>query len=226
VNGGFAQMYRNDGTTVSNTTNGTVGVVPNNSQTQQQNALYTDVDLLARHRGERFDLLTRVSAGYAKNFAGSSATSSSNSTKRVSVATIEIDDRKWGLLAALAASRATVTACWHLRWCLCLLADRAVLGYQRHRGLSGRADESRHPAGPQLLVGRDSLHAPGAHWDASVFFAQQRFEGETDRRGTGLEARLLLPKGSLTALVDYDIYFKSLNAAALLAPCSCRIAGA
>jgi hypothetical protein len=49
-----------------------------------------------------------------------------------------------------------------------------------------------------------------------VFYAQQRFEGITDRRGTGLEARLLLPKGSVTALVDYDLYFKSLNAAALL----------
>jgi len=98
VNGGFSQTYRNDSTSVSNTVNGPTGAVPNNSPTQQQNAVYTDVDLLARDRGERFDLLARVSAGYAKNFAGSSATSSNDSTKRVSVATIEIDDRKWGLL--------------------------------------------------------------------------------------------------------------------------------
>src|SRR5258708_11286812 len=38
LNGGFSQMYRNDGTTVTNTANGGTGVVPNNSQTQQQNA--------------------------------------------------------------------------------------------------------------------------------------------------------------------------------------------
>ena len=57
---------------------------------------------------------------------------------------------------------------------------------------------------------------PGAHWDASIFFAQQRFDGLTDRRGTGFEARLLLPRTSLTVLYDYDVYFKSLNAAALL----------
>ncbi|HKC16776.1 MAG TPA: SPOR domain-containing protein [Steroidobacteraceae bacterium] len=217
VNGGFAQMYRNDGTTVSNTANGATGVVPNNSQTQQQNALYTDVDLLARRRGERFDVLTRVSAGYAYNFAGSSATSSSDSTKRVSVATIELDDRKWGLLGRFGRQSRNsdgvlgtfdgAFASWQIvpAWAINVTAGYPVeqtnLGIQRARSFWSVAI----PYTP-----------PGAHWDASVFFAQQKFEGETDRRGTGFEARLLLPKGSLTALVDYDIYFKSLNAAALL----------
>jgi len=217
VNGGFSQTYRNDSTSVSNTVNGPTGAVPNNSPTQQQNAVYTDVDLLARDRGERFDLLARVSAGYAKNFAGSSATSSNDSTKRVSVATIELDDRKWGLLGRFGRQSRNsdgvlgtfdgAFASWQIvpSWAINVTAGYPVeqtnLGIQRARSFWSVAI----PYTP-----------PGAHWDASVFFAQQRFEGETDRRGTGLEARLLLPKGSLTALVDYDIYFKSLNAAALL----------
>ena len=55
-------MYRYDGTSVSNTATPGTTVVPNNSQTQQQNSLYNDVDVLARRRGERFDMTARVSA--------------------------------------------------------------------------------------------------------------------------------------------------------------------
>jgi hypothetical protein len=57
---------------------------------------------------------------------------------------------------------------------------------------------------------------PGAHWDASVFGALQQFDGLRDRRAVGFEARYLAPRSSLTALVDYDTSFSSLNAAALL----------
>ena len=217
LNGGFSQMYRNDGTSVSNTANGSTGVVPNNSQTQQQNALYSDVDLLARRRGERFDMITRISAGYAKNFAGSSATSSGGSSKRVSVATVEIADHKWDLLGRFgrqsrngdgvlgtfdgAFASWQIVPAWGINVSAGYPVERTNVGIRRERSFWAVAI----PYTP-----------PGAHWDASVFFAQQRFEGETDRRGTGMAARLLLPKGSLTALVDYDIFFKSLNAAALL----------
>ena len=48
INGGFAQMYRYDGTSVSNTATPGTTVVPNDSQTQQQNSLYTDIDVLAQ----------------------------------------------------------------------------------------------------------------------------------------------------------------------------------
>jgi tetratricopeptide (TPR) repeat protein len=217
VNGGFSQMYRYDGTTVNNTAAAGTPVVPNNSQTQQQNSLYTDFDVLAKHRGERYDMTARISAGYAKNFAGSSATSANDSTKRISVASFELADRQWGLLARLGRQSQNsggvlgtfdgAFASWQF---IPALGINVAAGYPVER-TNGGIDRQRSfwsvaiPYAP-----------PGARWDASVFFAQQRFDGLTDRRGTGFEARLLLPRSSVTVLYDYDVYFKSLNSAALL----------
>ncbi len=217
INGGFAQMYRYDGTTVSNTATGGTAVVPNDSQRQQQNSLYTDVDLLAKRRGERFDMTARISAGYAKNFAGSSATSSNDSTRRISVASFEFADRQWGLLARLGRQSQNsggvlgtfdgAFASWQI---IPSLGLNVAAGYPVER-TNGGIDKQRNFWSIAIPYAR-----PGAHWDASVFFAQQRFDGLTDRRGTGFEARVLLPRSSVTVLYDYDVYFKSLNAAAIL----------
>jgi hypothetical protein len=57
---------------------------------------------------------------------------------------------------------------------------------------------------------------PGRHWNASVFGAAQQFQGFNDRRAVGLEARYLAARSSIAALVDYDISFRSLNAATIL----------
>jgi len=56
----------------------------------------------------------------------------------------------------------------------------------------------------------------GAHWDASVFYTQWTNDGFTDRQAVGTQARLLLPNSSLTALLDYDTFYNSVNTAALL----------
>ena len=217
INGGVAQMYRNDGTTVSNAASPGSTVVPNGSQTQQQNSLYNDIDMLAKRRGERFDMTARVSAGYAKNFAGQTATSANDSTKRISVASFEFADRQWGLLARVGRQSQNsggvlgtfdgAFASWQM---LPSLGLNVAAGYPVER-TNGGIQRQRSFWAVAIPYSR-----PGAHWDASVFFAQQRFDGLTDRRGTGFEARLLLPRSSLTVLYDYDVYFKSLNAAALL----------
>jgi tetratricopeptide (TPR) repeat protein len=216
VTGGVAQMFRHDNTTVSNTAV-PGNPVPTADQGQQQSALYNDLDVLARRRGERFDMLGRVSAGYAKNFGGSSATSGSGSTKRVSIASFEVADRNWKWLARVGRQSRNddgvlgtfdgLFASWQfVPWLGINVAggypvEQTNLGIQRRRRFWSVALP---------------LTPPGAHWDASVFYAVQKFDGFTDRKATGVEARLLLPRGSLTGLVDYDVYFKSLNAAALL----------
>ena len=217
VNGGFAQMYRYDGTSVRNTATPGTTVVPNDSQTQQQNSLYNDFDVLARRRGERFDMTARVSAGYAKNFAASSAISANDSTRRISVASFEFADRQWGLLGRIGRQSQNsggilgtfdgIFASWQM---LPSLGLNVAAGYPVER-TNGGIERQRSFWAVAIPYAR-----PGAHWDASIFFAQQRFDGLTDRRGTGFEARLLLPRSSLTVVYDYDVYFKSLNAAALL----------
>jgi tetratricopeptide (TPR) repeat protein len=218
VSGGVGQMYRYDGTTISNSNSASNGGNnPAASQTQKQNALYNDVDVLARRRGERFDMLARVSAGYAKNFAGTSATANSDSTKRISVASFEVADRTLRLLArvgrqsrnedgVLGAFDGIFTSWQALR----SLGVNVTYGYPVEQTSAGIQKQRRFWAVALPFA------IPGAHWDASAFYTQQTFDGIKDRTAAGFEARVLLPRSSLTALVDYDTYFKSLNAAALL----------
>lgn len=217
VSGGFAQLARFDGTRVDNTFSdaGAVsGTVPTNAQTQQS-ALFTDGDLLVRRRGERFDFLGRLSAGYARNFGDASSTTPDS--KRVSVASIELGDRELGLLAR--AGRQTrngngvlgtfdglfLSYQFRPTWDL-----TATVGYPVER-----TDESVQTA--RRFETLSLSYAPvGAHWDASVFATTQTFDSLTDRRAVGMEGRYLNPKLSLVAIVDYDTFFKSLNAASLL----------
>jgi hypothetical protein len=220
LSGGFGQMFRYDGTTVNNTLSSTATTTTtglNNDQTQKQNALYNDVDLLARHRGERYDFMSRVSAGYSKNFGGSAATSGADAATRVTVASVELADRQWGLLARVGRQSRNsdgvlgtfdgLFASWQA---LRSLGINVAAGYPVETTTAGAK------TGRQFWAVSVPYTPPGAHWDASVFYTQQKFDGLKDRTATGAEARVLLPKASLTALVDYDIYFKSLNAAALL----------
>src|SRR5437899_209930 len=74
VSGGAAQLFRYDGTRVDNSLSSLAPVPPGStpvptSASTSQDALFNDVDVLARRRGESIDILTRLSAGYAKNFS-------------------------------------------------------------------------------------------------------------------------------------------------------------
>lgn len=219
ISGGFGQMYRYDGTTVNNTlaAGTTTTQVPTDNQTQRQNALYNDADMLARHRGERYDFMGRVSAGYSRNFGGSSATAGADSATRVTVASMELADRQWGLLARVGRQSRNgdgvlgtfdgLFASWQA---LRSIGINVAAGYPVETTTAGAQ------SGRRFWAVSVPYTPPGAHWDASVFYTQQKFDGLKDRTATGAEARVLLPKASFTALVDYDVYFKSLNAAALL----------
>jgi hypothetical protein len=211
-------LARYDGTRVDNTfvdanVNGS-STAPTNAQTQQS-ALFTDGDLLARRRGERFDIMARLSAGYARNFGDASSTSPDS--KRISVASIEVGDRTLGLLAR--AGRQTRNGNGVLG-----TFDGLFLSYQFRPTWDLTATVGypveRTDASVQTARRFETLslsYAPtGAHWDASVFASAQTFEGFTDRRAVGMEARYLVPKLSVVAIADYDTFFKSLNAASLL----------
>ena len=218
LSGGFGQSYRSDSTNVTNTTTAAgPGTIPTAKNSQKQNALYNDFDMLVRRRGERFDFLGRVSAGYAKNFGGVTATSNGDSLKRLSVASFEVADRKLGLLARLGRQTHTgggvlgtfdgLFAAWQIAPAI---GVNLSLGYPI---IQTNAGVQTHRKFWELVIPYTPV---GAHWDTSIFFTQQLVDGLRDRQAVGLNARLLLPRASLTGLVDYDVYFKSLNAAALL----------
>jgi tetratricopeptide (TPR) repeat protein len=218
IDGGFGQTYRYDSTNVDNTiAPGTPGAGTPNSQTVSTDSLYTDLDALARRRGARFDMLARLSVTYAKNFAGSSPTSINNSTTRTSIASFEISDSATNLFARLGRQVQNfdgalgtfdgLLAAWQVRPEIGLNVVAGFPVEQTNLGVqTGRKFWS--VAIPYTPVGR--------HWDTSVFYTQWHNYGFVDREAIGAQARLLLPNASLTALLDYDTFYKSLNTAALL----------
>src|SRR5262252_9387823 len=68
LNGGFSQTARYDGLRVTNSAPPLPNTLPPAAQTAQSSALFTDVDLVARRRGETFDFIGRLSGGYDKSF--------------------------------------------------------------------------------------------------------------------------------------------------------------
>ena len=219
VEGGFGQTYRYDSTHVDNTiaagTPGS-GTAPI-AQTQSSNSLYNDLDVLARRRGERFEMLARTSVTYAKNFSGSSPTSTNDSTTRTSILSFEISDRVTSTFARLGRQVQNfdgalgtfdgLFAAWQARPDI---GVNVIAGYpveQTNIGVK-TARKFWSVAMPYTPVGQ--------HWDASLFYTQWHNDGFTDREAVGTQARLLLPHASVTALLDYDTFYQSLNTAAIL----------
>jgi tetratricopeptide (TPR) repeat protein len=216
VSGGVAQMARYDGSRLSN------GALPPGTTTpppaaQQitDNSFFNDVDLLARRRGETYDWLGRLSAGYDKSFTQDQA-SVPNPT-RVSLASIEVLDRPLGLLARLGRQAQNadgilgsfdgLLVSWQFRpsW-----AIRTAVGYPVEQLILAPQTHERFET---LAL---AFTPPGTHWDAALFAATQQFQGLRDRQAVGLEGRYLGSRASLVAVVDYDTAYHSLNTASLL----------
>ncbi|MBV9698326.1 MAG: SPOR domain-containing protein, partial [Gammaproteobacteria bacterium] len=204
MTGGFAQLGRYDGTRVSN------GAPPPNTvpvATQdetRENALFTDVDLLARKRGERFDWVGRLSAGYDKVFGQTIF----NNATRVSLASIEVLDRPLGLLARLGRQA-------HNEDGILGTFDGLFLSWQFRPSLALNV-AAGYPVvqlneSPQTQERFESIALaytpPNAHWDGSLFAAVQQLDGFKDRRAVGAESRLLSAHASLVAVVDYDVFY-------------------
>jgi hypothetical protein len=216
LSGGFAQMFRYDGTRVTNGPTPSPTNVPLAADTTQDSAIFTDVDLLGRRRGETFDWMGRLSAGYDKTFAP--GTGNLGDATRVSLASIEMLDKPLGLLArvgrqvnntgGILGTFDGVFLSWQFRpsW-----AIDAAAGYP----------VDLLTVSPQTQRQFESLslvYAPrNAHWDCSFFAVAQEYDGVDDRRAVGLEGRYLASHASLVALLDYDTFYHSLNTASLLA---------
>jgi tetratricopeptide (TPR) repeat protein len=213
MSGDFSQMGRYDGQKVTTSAPPLNTNVPLAEQTAQQSALFTDVDLVARRRGETFDFIGRLSGGYDKSFAQGTTIDPA----RVSLASLELLDRPLGLLARLGrqASNAYgilgafdgVFLSWQFApsW-----AVDAAGGYPVN--LLNVAPQTQQSFETLALV-----YTPrNAHWDANLFVASQQYDGLRDRQAVGAEGRYLASRGSLVAVVDYDTFYHSLNTASLL----------
>jgi tetratricopeptide (TPR) repeat protein len=219
VTGGVDQMFRYDSNhTVSSAQPGAAAGTTVPTQTENQDALYTDVDLLARHRGDTADWTTRLSAGYIRDF-GSSAFSNGalGNSARVSLASVEWVDRAHGILAQIGRQVRNddgilgtfdglfASYQWRPAWAIQVAAGYPV-------DLTTSPPETHHRFESLALA----LTPPGARWDGSLFATVQTLDGIRDRQAIGLQGRYLASRASLVALADYDTSFHSLNAAMLL----------
>ncbi|MBS0419516.1 MAG: SPOR domain-containing protein [Proteobacteria bacterium] len=217
LDGGFSQLFRYDGTRVDNsatlaTTPGST-ILPSSLQTTTQNTLFNDADLLLRRHGDEIDWLGRVSAGYSKSFARDSV----GDERRISIASVELVDRTLGILARLGRQTRNqdgvlgtfdglfLSYQWRPSW-----GVNVTAGYPVEQTTSG------FQSGRQFETVALAYTPVGSRWDASIFAANQQFDGIRDRRAIGFEGRLLAKWASLIAVLDYDPSYHSVNTASLL----------
>ncbi len=202
IAGGASQLYRWERSELTTTAT--------SDNRQEQNALYTDGDFIARRRGERFDFVSRVSAGYAHDML----TDGPGSQTRVSSAFVELNDRVIGVATRLGRQSRNSGG-------LLGTFDGLFTSYQLRPALAlnfaaGYPVESTResPQTDRRFVGLSADFGPFAEsFDFGAFAVVQQLGGLTDRRAVGAEARYFVPGRTLLAMVDYDIYYQELDAA-------------
>ncbi len=204
--GGAAQTYRRDTLQLDN--------AAQKLNLTSQNALLSDLDFVARRRGERFNISSRLSLGYVKDMTNVGP----GDQKRVNYAFIDVGDRELEWSARLGRqSRNTGGLFGTFDG---LSGGKQVLPHVRVDGAFGYPvdtarqglDTARQFTGLSVDFGtfRNA-------WDFAVYGLTQRIQGASDRQAVGTEVRYFQPGRTVVALVDYDTHFRALNNALLLA---------
>ncbi|MBK6350539.1 MAG: SPOR domain-containing protein [Proteobacteria bacterium] len=205
VYGGFSQIYRQDQSHLES------GLAVSDLTTQ--NALLTDVSLVARRHGERFDFTTRASAGYGYDMLSDGPGSQS----RVSLFFAEMTDRIAGWYARLGRQAGGSAG-------LMGTFDGMQAGYQlwprlRVNGFFGFPVDStlEGPDSERKFVGVSADVGTLANaWDFSFYAVDQQYSGVTDRQAVGTEVRYFRPGITVVGIADFDIHYSTLNTMMLL----------
>ena len=178
----------------------------NNTQTTDsysetdQSMLVTNIDASSRYLSEEYDGRLVFRDALTKNFL-----SSQSSTNRIYAAYAELKGRTQNYLVRAGRQSSS---------------GAGILG--RFDGVSGgygAAEDWRINASVGALTDFSDGSRPtfiGSSLDrgpVSVFFVNQRLEGMLDRRAIGGEYRYFQTDKTGYALLDYDIYFRTLNTA-------------
>jgi tetratricopeptide (TPR) repeat protein len=185
----FSQYYRRD----ANQQNGEEQVI-------SQSAIYSDINLDARRRGERFDFSSRLSAGYRNDFLAEDQ--GSGDATRVSYAYADLSRNTGGVLGRF---------------------DGLNLGYQLNERVllntvfgrpaysaSDNIDSTRSFYGASINYGPVLENL-----DLGMFYIEQNIEGIRDRQAVGTEFRYFGTNQSLWGMVDYDLTYTELASAFL-----------
>jgi len=207
ASGGVSQLYRRDQENVS--------AAGTQFDQTAQGALVNNGDFLTRRRGDTFDFLGRLYAGYTKYLG--SAGGVPGSLTQVNAAFVELTDKDLGLSGRLGRQVRGTDGVFGT-------FDGAWLSYRIQPKLSINATfgspvdsvnegvrTNRQFAGLSATLGTFAQS-----WDLTGYILEQRFSGLEDRRAVGLESRYFSGGRSFIALIDYDVYFRQLNSATLI----------
>ena len=203
--GGFAQIYRRDQSKVER------GLASSDLTTQD--AVLSDVSMVARRHGERFDFVTRASAGYSYDMLPDGPGNQS----RVTLMFAEFVDRIAGWYARLGRQAGGSGG-------LMGTFDGMQAGYQlwprlRVNGFFGFPVDSTRtgPDNDRQFVGLSvDVGTLANAWDFSFYAVDQQYQGTTDRQAVGTEVRYFRQGISVIGLADYDVHYNALNNAQLL----------
>lgn len=205
ISSSVAQEYRSDqlqfDTPTVSTTSPTVS------------ALVTDADLQIRRRGEQYDFASRVNAGYL--YTSSDSSSLSNSTPvRVSAAWVDLNDRVNGWSTRFGRQSRNSGGVYGL-------FDGLYAGWRFTPGVrvNVMAGMPRDTSRAEFETDRQFLALSADFFgvlkglDLTTYAIEQQYSGLTDRRAVGTELRWRGQGKSAIALFDYDLNYKTLNAA-------------
>jgi tetratricopeptide (TPR) repeat protein len=170
-------------------------------------------DLLVRDRGDRYDFMARVDAGYTQNFV----TSFGGSQDRTTAAYVELTDRVLGWTGRI--GRQSLAMQGNIG-----LFDGLFLGYQVAPTVSVSAAAGL-PAYSiySAFSTAQTFETVSAEWDPTPSWAldgylfNQMDSGFVDRRSVGIQTRYTRAGSTAVALVDYDVNLQQLNSATLIA---------
>ena len=207
----LSQYYRRD-----------VNQVNDLDETVSQSSIYTDASIDARRRGDRFDLSTRITAGYRNDLLDDD--SGSGNELRISYAYADLIDTKTGLRGR--AGRQTRNHGGVLG-----RFDGLNLAY----ALTGRVELEGVIGKPVFSTSDDvnehrTFYGLSARFDTNIenlelraFALEQDIAGLTDRQSIGGEVRYFGPDRSVWGMLDYDTAFSELSS--LFVQASMRMPG-
>ena len=199
----FSQYYRRD-----------VNQPSDQNETVSQSALYSDANVDARRRGERFDFSSRLSAGYRNDFLDEDI--GSGDSLRVSYAYADLADTVTGLRGRIGRqSRNSGGVLGRF--------DGLNLGYQLgERVLLNTVIGKPAYSSSDGIDSSRSFYGVSANYgpvlenlELGVFYIAQDVAGIQDRQAVGGEFRYFGTNQSLWGMVDYDLAYGELASAYL-----------
>jgi tetratricopeptide (TPR) repeat protein len=199
----FSQYYRRD-----------VNQFNEDDEIVSQSAMYSDVNLDVRRRGERFDFSSRISSGYRSDFQEEGE--GPGDQFHLSYAYADLADNETGLRGRIGRqTRHTGGVLGRF--------DGLNLSYQATDqvsiatvvGLPVNSVADSTDSGRQFYGVSASYFPSLDGLELGVFYIQQQIEGIEDRQAVGGEFRYFGENKSLWGLIDYDTSYQKIGSALL-----------